>query len=358
MAPYSVTRIRAEQLLRYRGIARNSFWVGIIFFTARHYSRIYIAAWRHRLQLVHKIIFRDWFWEGIYTDIPLRRYAPAEMGDHLATIDKGLRRGAAVPLSVGELGPHLTQCRLGRRLLSYQVASSSIQLFDLNRHGPKIGGCTEPVPLMVGAIWVPSVPGLFVPKTFSLPRMNSPYGERSFRRLFVPRNFRSRALSFSSKIWTRDLLIASPTGLPVALPCHPCMYTCGLMSCILSCSAGVCFLLQCILIVHNERHTRQEHVGSALCRARLGLDDICFPVNHRLLCSLWWYCMVGDLLCQTGWTDFHRMGKFWLFLVTARLWVVVPIKLNSRKWSWTCSQFSAGFQKSDAGVTVVLMNFK
>ena len=29
-----------------------------------------LAAWRHRPQLVHKINFRDWFWEGIYTDIP------------------------------------------------------------------------------------------------------------------------------------------------------------------------------------------------------------------------------------------------------------------------------------------------
>jgi len=29
-----------------------------------------LAAWRHRLQLLHKIIFRDWFWESIYTNIP------------------------------------------------------------------------------------------------------------------------------------------------------------------------------------------------------------------------------------------------------------------------------------------------
>ena len=35
-----------------------------------------LAAWRHRLQFVHKIISRDWFWEGMYTDIPPRRYAP------------------------------------------------------------------------------------------------------------------------------------------------------------------------------------------------------------------------------------------------------------------------------------------
>ena len=44
----------------------------------------------------------------------------AEMGDRLATIDMGRNRhgpksggGAAVLLFVGELGPHLTQCRMG-----------------------------------------------------------------------------------------------------------------------------------------------------------------------------------------------------------------------------------------------------
>ena len=48
----------------------------------------------------------------------------AEMGDRLTTIDMGRKVGAAVPLSVGgELGPHLTQCRLGRGLPPYQVAS-------------------------------------------------------------------------------------------------------------------------------------------------------------------------------------------------------------------------------------------
>jgi len=35
--------------------------------------------------------------------------------------------------------PHLTQCRLGRGLPVYQVASGSIQPFGHNRHGPKIG---------------------------------------------------------------------------------------------------------------------------------------------------------------------------------------------------------------------------
>jgi len=40
--------------------------------------------------------------------------AVAKMGDRLATID-GPKSGerAAVPLSVGKLGPHLTQCCLG-----------------------------------------------------------------------------------------------------------------------------------------------------------------------------------------------------------------------------------------------------
>jgi len=49
-----------------------------------------------------------------------------------------------VPLSRGrgELGPRLTQNGQGRGLLAYQVASSSIQPFGHNRHGPKTGGCT------------------------------------------------------------------------------------------------------------------------------------------------------------------------------------------------------------------------
>jgi len=47
---------------------------------------------------------------------------------------------AAVPLS-RELRPHLTQCGLGRGLLPYQVASSSIQSFGHIRHEQKTGGC-------------------------------------------------------------------------------------------------------------------------------------------------------------------------------------------------------------------------
>jgi len=39
------------------------------------------------------------------------------MGDRLATIDMARKvGGASVPISVWELGPHLTQCHLGRGL--------------------------------------------------------------------------------------------------------------------------------------------------------------------------------------------------------------------------------------------------
>jgi len=64
------------------------------------------------------------------------------MGDRLATIDMGRKVGAAVPLS-GQLGPHLTQCRLGRGLPSYQVASWSVEPFGTTDVGENWGGlCT------------------------------------------------------------------------------------------------------------------------------------------------------------------------------------------------------------------------
>jgi len=48
--------------------------------------------------------------------------AVAEMGDRLAATDMGRKvGGAVVPLTVGELGPHLTQCRLSRGLPPRQV---------------------------------------------------------------------------------------------------------------------------------------------------------------------------------------------------------------------------------------------
>jgi len=48
--------------------------------------------------------------------------AVAEMGDRLATIDMGRKVEGCAPFR-GELGPYLTQCRLGRGLPPYQVAS-------------------------------------------------------------------------------------------------------------------------------------------------------------------------------------------------------------------------------------------
>jgi len=48
------------------------------------------------------------------------------------------KEGAAVSLSRASW---LTQCGLGRDLLPYQVASSSIQPFGHNRHEPKAEGC-------------------------------------------------------------------------------------------------------------------------------------------------------------------------------------------------------------------------
>ena len=52
--------------------------------------------------------------------------AVAEMGDRGHNRHGPKRVGAAVPLS-RELGPGLVQCGLGRGLLPYQAASSSIQ---------------------------------------------------------------------------------------------------------------------------------------------------------------------------------------------------------------------------------------
>ena len=55
--------------------------------------------------------------------------------------------GLMRPIPRGQLGAHLTQCRLGQDLPPYQMASWSIQPFGHNRHGKKIG---VGVPLSVG----------------------------------------------------------------------------------------------------------------------------------------------------------------------------------------------------------------
>jgi len=66
--------------------------------------------------------------------------AVAEMGDRLATINMGRKEGCCCAPLGGELGPHLTQCGMGRGLPQNQVASWSIQPFGHNRHGPKFVG--------------------------------------------------------------------------------------------------------------------------------------------------------------------------------------------------------------------------
>jgi len=69
---------------------------------------------------------------------PNKSSAVAEMGDR-GHNRHGPKRGGLLCLFRGELGPRLIQCGLGRGLLPYQAASSSIQPFGHNRHGPKIG---------------------------------------------------------------------------------------------------------------------------------------------------------------------------------------------------------------------------
>ena len=59
--------------------------------------------------------------------------AAAEIGDRGHN-----RHGPLCPFR-GEVGPCLIQCGLGRGLLPYQLASSSIQPFGHNRHEPKTG---------------------------------------------------------------------------------------------------------------------------------------------------------------------------------------------------------------------------
>jgi len=58
---------------------------------------------------------------------------------------RGRKVVAVVPLSVGELGPQLTQCRLSRGLPWSQVASWSIQPYGHNRQSWKLVGV---VPLL------------------------------------------------------------------------------------------------------------------------------------------------------------------------------------------------------------------
>ena len=70
------------------------------------------------------------------------------MGDRLATIDIGRKVGAAVPLFVEELGPQLTQCRLGRGLPPCVMESNKLddQSSDANirKPGNVCCACSDP----------------------------------------------------------------------------------------------------------------------------------------------------------------------------------------------------------------------
>jgi len=79
-------------------------------------------------------------WERFKTRCIYKCSAVAEMGDRLATIDMGRKQGSCCTPPFFR-GSHVTQCRLSRGLPPYQVASQSIQPFDHNRHGPKLGSC-------------------------------------------------------------------------------------------------------------------------------------------------------------------------------------------------------------------------
>jgi len=84
----------------------------------------------------------------------------------LATTDMGRKLGGCcAAFFVGELRSHLIQCGMGRGLSPYQMASSSIQPFSYNRHGPRIArtqASMRPQTSKVGAV-VPFSWGSWVP---------------------------------------------------------------------------------------------------------------------------------------------------------------------------------------------------
>jgi len=67
--------------------------------------------------------------------------AVAEMGDCLATIDIGLGQKLGTLFEGRESWAPFNTMSLGRGLPPYQVAPGSTQPFGHNRYAPKIGGC-------------------------------------------------------------------------------------------------------------------------------------------------------------------------------------------------------------------------
>ena len=92
-----------------------------------------LESWKMAMKIMGLVVYNV-AWEEAY----LRTKWHLDPSSHLAAIDMGRKLEAVPPL--GELGPHLTQCRLGWELPPYQVVSWRIQPFDHNEHGPKIGG--------------------------------------------------------------------------------------------------------------------------------------------------------------------------------------------------------------------------
>ena len=62
------------------------------------------------------------------------------MGDRLTTMDIGQKEGVLCPFR-GELGPHLTQCGLGRDLPPYQVDLDTSSCLAITNMSRKLGGC-------------------------------------------------------------------------------------------------------------------------------------------------------------------------------------------------------------------------
>ena len=101
------------------------------------------------------LIQSSWTHSSVVTPTPMshKSSAVAEMGDRLATKGMGRKWGEAAVGAGSPLGPHLTQCGLGRGLPLYQVASWSIQPFGHN--------CRNATLLRVGirlrTIFIPSL---------------------------------------------------------------------------------------------------------------------------------------------------------------------------------------------------------
>ena len=76
--------------------------------------------------------------------------------------------GGCAPFRRGELGPHLTQYRLGRDLHSYQAVAWCIQPFGHVSHGPKIRGGLCP-PFWRGEAGSPSNTMSPAPRPTSVP---------------------------------------------------------------------------------------------------------------------------------------------------------------------------------------------